>query len=79
MHANWKAIPDSSLHETKMLRLDSTKAHRHLAWKPVLTMDQQISLTAEWYSVFRKQKAVITREQLGQYQDAAKHAKAVWA
>lgn len=59
--------------------LDSGKAHRELQWKPVLSIDDQIAMTAEWYSAFNKQKTVLTREQLAAFENAAKKAKAVWA
>ncbi len=79
MQAKWKAVPDSTLHETTMLQLDSSKARKQLAWKSVLPMDQQLHMTAEWYRAFREQKIVISREQLQNYQNAARTAKAVWA
>ncbi len=75
----WKAAPDSSLHETTMLQLDSTKARTKLNWKPALTMDQQLSFTAEWYRAYLKDKSVISREQLTAYEQTANKSKTAWA
>lgn len=78
MQAKWTAQPDNTLHETKILMLDSSKARTKLDWQPVLTMDEQIRMTAEWYDKFHEDKSVITREQLSAYEDAAKKLKAAW-
>jgi CDP-glucose 4,6-dehydratase len=37
------------LHETKILKLNSTKSKTLLNWKPVLTPDQMIKFTCDWY------------------------------
>lgn len=36
-------------HEAKYLALDITKARQRLQWNPLLTIEQTISFTAEWY------------------------------
>lgn len=79
MKAEYTIQQSDALHETKILMLDSGKAHRELKWKPVLSIDEQIALTADWYSAFNKQKTVLSREQLAAYLDAAKKSKTVWA
>lgn len=66
---SWQAVPESTLHETTMLRLDSNKAHRQLGWHPVLTLDQQLKMTAEWYRAFRENGQTISRQQLAFYCD----------
>ena len=45
--------------ESKLLLLDSSKAKSILAWKPVLTIDQAVSMTAEWYRKFLDKKLEI--------------------
>lgn len=76
MNAKFEVVQDAAnLHETTMLHLDSTKARTRLKWKPVLSMDEQLAMTSEWYKAFRERKAVITREQLETYTQAAKKAK----
>ncbi len=78
MKAKWKAVPDTTLHETATLLLDSSKARKHLKWKPVMTIDQQLGVTEEWYRAFRETKSAISREQLEKYQAAAKIVQASW-
>lgn len=47
---NLKDISDpNALHEAKLLLLDITKSRFELGWKPTLTIDESIELTAEWY------------------------------
>lgn len=75
----WKVTPDPSLHETTMLQLDSSKAHTKLNWKPALTIDQQLSFTAEWYRAYMNDKSVISRKQLATYEQVANKSKTAWA
>ena len=45
-----KDISDpNALHEAKLLLLDITKSRFELGWKPTLTIDESVELTAEWY------------------------------
>ena len=47
---NLKDISDpNALHEAKLLLLDITKSRFELGWKPTLTIDESVELTAEWY------------------------------
>jgi CDP-glucose 4,6-dehydratase len=39
-------------HEAGMLTLDSSKAHARLGWRPRLTTEQAIAMTANWYRAF---------------------------
>lgn len=41
--------PDSSKHEAGILKLDTNKAKNILNWKPKLTLNENLSLTFEWY------------------------------
>jgi CDP-glucose 4,6-dehydratase len=75
----WHVGANPDLHETAMLRLDSSKARKKLNWKPVLAMDDQLKLTAEWYQAYQERGTIISRAQLEFYQHAAKAGKAVWA
>lgn len=79
MKAEYVVQSNNDLHETKILMVDSAKAHKQLQWKPVLSIDEQIRMTADWYSAFNKQKTVLSREQLSAYIDEAKKSSAVWA
>jgi CDP-glucose 4,6-dehydratase len=42
-------IQPSHLPEAQTLRLESTKAHAELGWRPVLGIAQTIEMTADWY------------------------------
>lgn len=74
----WHVDGTPSVHEAGMLQLDSGKAHRELGWRPVLTLAQQLEMTASWYRAFFEKNAVDTATQLAAYQDAAKRANAAW-
>jgi CDP-glucose 4,6-dehydratase len=39
----------SDTHEAHQLRLDAGKAAAELGWRPILSLDEALSLTAEWY------------------------------
>jgi CDP-glucose 4,6-dehydratase len=49
-------IKKSSLHESKTLKLNNSKAKSFLKWRPVLTLDEMISLTCEWYANMKEKK-----------------------
>src|SRR5439155_1416832 len=45
-----KIQPDAATpHEAQSLRLNCDKARRHLGWQPVVTLDQALEWTVEWY------------------------------
>ena len=50
----WKLDSEKSttLYESKLLALDTTKAKKDLNWSPKLNFDDIIRLTAEWYKNF---------------------------
>lgn len=53
---NLKDISDpNALHEAKLLLLDITKSRFELGWKPTLTIDKSIELTAEWYKRYKNE------------------------
>jgi CDP-glucose 4,6-dehydratase len=46
-------VSNSSLvHEAKLLALDITKAKLRIGWSPILTLDQAIEFTADWYKKY---------------------------
>jgi CDP-glucose 4,6-dehydratase len=58
-------------HEAKVLRLDSTKAHVQLGWRPQLDVRQAIDMTVEWYRAHAKGTAdlrVLTERQIATYE-----------
>lgn len=42
-------------HEAKYLKLDSSKAHAELGWKALLSMQERINWTVDWYSRWSQQ------------------------
>jgi CDP-glucose 4,6-dehydratase len=77
--AAWHIDGTPSVHEAGMLQLDSGKAHRELKWRPVMTLDQQLEITAEWYRAYgRDNKAVLTADQLNAYTALAAASGASW-
>lgn len=58
-------------HEAKYLKLDCSKAHSALRWKPVLSCEEAIQLTVDWYkSYYEKGNALeVTQQQIQFYLD----------
>lgn len=47
--ASWTRDDSSSVHEARLLRLDSSKARTQLDWKPRLDIDSALRWTVDWY------------------------------
>lgn len=59
--------------ETRFLHLDSTKARTQLGWRPPLTFERTVQLTAEWYRGFSADPASagqLTMQQIQQYRES---------
>ena len=57
--------------ETKMLKLDASKAKSRLGWKPVWKGKEVFSKTVEWYQAYYTSKESLSKDQLKKYiQDA---------
>ncbi len=76
--ARWKALPDNGPYETKFLMLDSTKARNELFWQQIMPIDQQISITSEWYKSFYQSNKILSYKHLALYIDLARQKNAVW-
>ncbi len=58
-------------HEAKILKLDSTKANKYLKWEPLLTFNESIRLTIDWYISFlqnNKNIEIITTNQINNFE-----------
>ncbi len=45
----WSQSGPSGLHEAVLLRLDSSKARSELSWKPLLRLNQALTLIVDWH------------------------------
>jgi CDP-glucose 4,6-dehydratase len=62
----WVVAPSDRFAETKVLRLDCSKAQSRLGWSPKIDLATALDLTVEWYQGFRTGTNVraITLEQI---------------
>jgi CDP-glucose 4,6-dehydratase len=68
-------------HEAGLLKLDSSKAHTQLGWRPVWNVDQAVEATVQWYrGVSLGENAIaLTHRQLDDYCEAAHALRCAWA
>ncbi|MBE0429435.1 MAG: CDP-glucose 4,6-dehydratase [Thermoleophilia bacterium] len=58
------------LHEARLLKLDCSKSHSRLGWKPVLDVGEAIAMTVDWYRAYHEQPACAaekTEQQIADY------------
>ena len=60
---------DEAVHEAGLLQLDVSKAEKELGWKPLLSLEETVRWTAEWYRRFVEKNEVLSRGQLAAYQE----------
>ncbi|WP_321491592.1 CDP-glucose 4,6-dehydratase [uncultured Desulfobacter sp.] len=75
-NAEWKdtSMDSDSVHESGMLKLCCDKALHLLEWEPVLSFDETVELTVEWYKKYYdypENVFMTTRDQLNKYVDMA--------
>jgi len=75
---NWHETKNCQPHETKLLHLDSSKAHKKLNWYPIWTINTSIRKTAEWYEQWLINQVIISEKQLSSYISDAIEANADW-
>jgi CDP-glucose 4,6-dehydratase len=69
--ATWAIAPEKKqFHESQSLRLDCSKAHAALGWRPLLTLEQTLAMIHDWYkSVLAGGDALtLTLSQIKSYQ-----------
>jgi CDP-glucose 4,6-dehydratase len=65
-------------HETKVLKLDASKAARDLGWRPVWRWGEAVDRTAMWYRSFAESGRLLTEDDLAAYVAAARAAGMEW-
>jgi CDP-glucose 4,6-dehydratase len=62
----WRLDAGDHPHEASLLTLDATRARALLGWRPLLSFDEAVALTADWYRAFRDGDDVglVTRRQI---------------
>ena len=53
--------PDDFAHESSLLKLDIAKAKSVLGWKPLLSLDQNLRFTLDWYRAYYGKKEDMRR------------------
>ena len=68
--ASWVHDDDPGVHEAHYLRLDSSKAHAQLGWKPLLSIIDALEWTMSWYRAWRDgaDMAKLSHFQINQYE-----------
>lgn len=75
---HWHATGDSSVHEARLLYLDSAKSRAELKWKPVWGFDDALLATVDWYRAYLEGGTVLSTVQLDSYVRAAAGRGMVW-
>ncbi|MDA3954699.1 MAG: CDP-glucose 4,6-dehydratase [Bacteroidales bacterium] len=67
----WKDLSDTKvLHEARLLALDINKAKYKLNWKPVLSIDETIEFTINWYKNYKTDNMLkLCQQQIEKYTD----------
>jgi CDP-glucose 4,6-dehydratase len=65
----WRLDAGDHPHEASLLTLDATRARTLLGWRPLLSFDEAVAWTADWYRAFRDGEDVgaVTRRQIELY------------
>jgi CDP-glucose 4,6-dehydratase len=73
----------SAPHEARSLRLDCTRAHEELSWRPVWNVPEAVRATIDWYRGFYQTRpfdaASFTESQIDSYTRQAHDAALPWA
>ena len=80
----WRDVSDGFLgpYESNLLKLNCDKALHHLKWQAVMSFDDTVKMTADWYrSYYEKSASVhrVTSEQIDSYTQLAMKQGLSWA
>ncbi len=67
---NWQQDTSVNPHEAHLLKLDSAKARRELGWKSILTFEETLDWTSQWYQAYLagKNARQLTMTDINRYQ-----------
>lgn len=74
----WSASATPQPHEANLLYLDCAKSRSRLHWSPVWSLEESLSMTAEWYRHHHATGKVTTLNQLADYLESACLAHCSW-
>ena len=75
----WNDVSESdTLHETKILRLDCSKANNEIGWQPVWDIEKAIRKTVNWYKEYYTSGRILTFDDLNEYILEAQERKMIW-
>jgi len=74
----WTTVAGAAVAESATLRLDSSKARSRLQWRPVWSLDEAATRSAEWYRAYLARKQLESTGQLDAYVEAARSARLAW-
>jgi CDP-glucose 4,6-dehydratase len=69
-------------YESSLLKLNCDKALHHLNWHAVMTFEQTVRMTADWYRIYYQNPASIldvTNSQISTYSEIAKQNQLAWS
>jgi CDP-glucose 4,6-dehydratase len=71
--AGYAIAEDNTMHESHLLRLDSSRAIQKLGWNPRLTFDRAVAITVEWYkrASSGEDALALIHEQIARYLEMA--------
>ena len=56
-NGSWRnASEKSKIHETQLLYLNIEKVKKELGWMPLLSVDEAVKLTIQWYRSYKSHK-----------------------
>jgi CDP-glucose 4,6-dehydratase len=76
---SWNVSDEPNIHETRLLRLDSSKARSRLMWRSVWDFATSLEQTALWYHEWMDSGRVMSKIQLLDYLESATDHGHEWA
>ena len=55
-YAHWEIDPNPQLHEAGLLKLDSSKAKKHLNWRPKWSLETALNATIDWHLAWKERQ-----------------------